>query len=143
MKKINYKLIASGLYLTFIMSGCSIMPYENNFACNKGIEGGACDTVSNNYKATESKSFEKSSMSTEVESKKSEELMDRVNICFTDYYQMKDKPDVAALHRCVVDNKPLVNSCSGLLKKQEVVGEMLYYQQLENEKLRQKIGELK
>jgi hypothetical protein len=33
-----------------MISGCSMLPYDDNFTCNMAVEAGSCMSVSNNYK---------------------------------------------------------------------------------------------
>ena len=44
-------LAATGILVT-LLSGCSILPYEENFICNKGLNSGSCQSVSENYRDT-------------------------------------------------------------------------------------------
>jgi hypothetical protein len=48
------------LAVIVMMGGCSMMPYEENFSCNKNIGIGTCTSVSENYYI--SKRFKKESV---------------------------------------------------------------------------------
>lgn len=43
------KIIAIFLVLILIFSGCSIMPYKENFSCSGDVNAGSCAMVRDNY----------------------------------------------------------------------------------------------
>ncbi len=51
MKNRLYLLISS-IFITVNFTGCGILPYEENFICNKGLNSGSCQSVSENYRDT-------------------------------------------------------------------------------------------
>lgn len=50
--KNNLKLIATGILIAVNFTACSILPYEETFICNKGLNSGSCQSVSENYRDT-------------------------------------------------------------------------------------------
>lgn len=51
MKKNNLLLSLTSIAIAFNFSGC-ILPYNENFICNKGLNTGNCQSVSENYHDT-------------------------------------------------------------------------------------------
>ena len=54
MKKMrnNLKIFAVGAFIAVNFTACGILPYEETFICNKGLNSGGCQSVSENYRDT-------------------------------------------------------------------------------------------
>ena len=45
-------LTTSSILLAINITGCTLLPYEETFICNKGLNSGSCQSVSENYRDT-------------------------------------------------------------------------------------------
>ena len=50
--KNSLKIIAASIFVVVNFTGCNILPYEETFICNKGLNSGSCQSVSENYRDT-------------------------------------------------------------------------------------------
>ena len=139
------KLVLGFSSALLLLQGCSFTPYHDDFSCNKGIGEGRCDSVSNVYEyslnSKKSKNAKRSenNMDDDVE----QSCNDKINLCFTDF-----NPDkityigyVDKTKKCVLD---VINNCKDMNDKtKKKIEEVLYYQQLRNEQLAQKVVDQK
>ncbi|MCR6591880.1 putative lipoprotein [Campylobacter insulaenigrae] len=49
------KIFFSTLACAFLFNGCAMLPYKNDFSCEKGKNNGTCDSVSNVYELSHDK----------------------------------------------------------------------------------------
>lgn len=85
MNTFTFSLISSAV-ATLVLSGCSLlMPYKDEFRCNKGVGAGYCSSMSENYEEIQKNIGTKSSkvQKTEDESsvKKDSETTSSVQSC--------------------------------------------------------------
>ena len=141
-------MIKKNKYLTFLvlgvtllfLTGCSFTPYHDNFACNKGLKEGRCDSVSNIYKLSFNKDdplkTEKKDLNKSIDKKSNEQKCKKqINDCFA-YINYADKTK-----QCVDDAIANCQNISNGTKQQ--IEDILYFQQLRNEQLNQKLIEEK
>jgi len=126
-----------------MMSGCSLMPYKSEFSCERGKNSGICDSVSNNYKFINEK---KRSVSI-AEQDTHETYIEGVSISFDHCYE-KIGRSTCAVESCKKIDKGILEKCIEDTKKDfltahnlsfRTINQLLSYQHLENERLRQKL----
>jgi hypothetical protein len=157
MKKINF---LSLMATVFLVSGC-LTPYNEEFTCNKGVSTGVCASVSENYKNSFKDEDEipltKRQIKIFLEGLEKDEVIDtdwfneddiedwdeikrlsiqKLNIVLA-HYDLSEK-DQKKIKRIIAVNKYIKNRDNSYFSTSNISeDELLYYQYLENERLKQ------
>ncbi len=142
IKNNRLKIIVSGIYLSIVMfQGCSLTPYHDDYACNKGAGQGKCDSVSNIYKSSYNDSKGNNA-------KGKQKCLIQIDDCFE-----KHKPsrvlstgEIDKVKKCVfevIENECKIKETHIEDSTKKKIEDILFYQHLRNEQLNQKLSDSK
>ncbi len=131
----------------FLMGGCSLTPYQSEFSCTKGVNNGKCESVSESYSNsfTKEKVGEIDSLAVLKQDKKEHYFNEEV---FKNLIEKCEEKHSSVINNFEKNRRSLqFNECLNNSMKQIVnemkedtnsINEMIYYQNMENERLHQK-----